>query len=161
MWGHLAARCPQARRDRNVSPEHAASGLFTKSSALTFGKTIMSFTRMRTGKRGEELAAAHLAEAGYRIVERNYRCIFGEIDIVAEEGETLVFVEVKSRRTEAYGDPQLAVGHEKQKKISRIAMNYLSEKRLRHRQARFDVVAVKLRPTGSRIELIRNAFELS
>ena len=52
----------------------------------------MSLMRMRTGKRGEELAAAYLAEAGCRIVERNYRCIFGEIDIVAEEGETLVFI---------------------------------------------------------------------
>lgn len=121
----------------------------------------MSLMRMRTGKRGEELAAAYLAEAGYRIVERNYRCIFGEIDIVAEEGETLVFVEVKSRRSEAYGDPQLAVGHEKQKKISRIAMHYLAESRLRHRPARFDVVAVKLLPEGHKIELIRDAFELA
>ena len=120
----------------------------------------MSLMRMRTGKRGEELAAAYLAEAGYRIVERNYRCIFGEIDIVAEEGETLVFVEVKSRRSEAYGDPQLAVGHEKQKKISRIAMHYLEERRLRHRLARFDVIAVKLLPSGHKIELIRNAFEI-
>jgi putative endonuclease len=121
----------------------------------------MSFMRISTGKRGEELAAAHLAVVGYRIVERNYRCVFGEIDIVAEEGETLVFVEVKSRRSTAYGDPQLAVGPQKQKKISRIAMNYLSERRLRHRQARFDVVAVKLRPAGPGIEIIRNAFELS
>ena len=120
----------------------------------------MSYVRISTGKRGEELAAAHLAEAGYRIIERNYRCLFGEIDIVAEEGETLVFVEVKSRRSEAYGDPQLAVGYEKQKKISRIAMHYLKEKRLCHRSARFDVVAVKLLPAGHRIELIRNAFEL-
>ena len=121
----------------------------------------MSLMRISTGKRGEELAAAYLAEAGYRIVERNYRCIFGEIDIVAEEGETLVFVEVKSRRSEAYGDPQLAVGYEKQKKISRIAMHYLEEKRLRRRPARFDVVAVKLLPAGHRVELIRNAFELT
>jgi putative endonuclease len=121
----------------------------------------MSLMRISTGKRGEELAAAYLAEAGYRIVERNYRCLFGEIDIVAEEGETLVFVEVKSRRSEAYGDPQLAVGHEKQKKISRIAMHYLEEKRLRHCPARFDVVAVKLLPSGHKIELIRNAFELA
>ena len=120
----------------------------------------MSLMRMRTGKRGEELAAVHLAEAGYRIIERNYRCLFGEIDIVAEEAETLVFVEVKSRRSEAYGDPQLAVGHEKQKKISRIAMHYLEEKHLRHRLARFDVIAVKLLPSGHKIELIRNAFEI-
>jgi putative endonuclease len=121
----------------------------------------MSFMRISTGKTGEALAAAHLAEAGYRVIERNYRCLFGEIDIVAEEGETLVFVEVKSRRSAAYGDPQQAVGYQKQKKISRIAAHYLQEKRLCNRAARFDVVAVKLLPAGPRIELIRNAFELA
>ena len=121
----------------------------------------MSFGRIRTGKQGEDLAAAHLAENGYRILERNYRSVFGEIDIVAEEGDTLVFVEVKSRRSEAYGDPQLAVGPEKQRKISRVAMSYLSEKGWNRRPARFDIVAVKLRPSGNLIELIRNAFELA
>lgn len=121
----------------------------------------MSLMRISTGKRGEDLAASFLAEAGYRIIERNYRCLFGEIDIVAEEGETLVFVEVKSRRSNAYGDPQVAVGHQKQKKISRISVYYLEERHLRHRPARFDVVAVKLLPAGHRVELIRNAFELA
>lgn len=121
----------------------------------------MSFRRMRTGKQGEDLAAAHLEQNGYRILERNYRSVFGEVDIVAEEGDTLVFVEVKSRRSEAYGDPQLAVGPEKQRKISRAAMGYLSERGLNRRPARFDIVAVKLRPSGNTIELIRDAFELS
>jgi putative endonuclease len=121
----------------------------------------MSLMRISTGKRGEELAAAYLAEAGYRIIERNYRCLFGEIDIVAEEGETLVFVEVKSRCSDAYGDPQLAVGRQKQRKISMISVHYLAERHLRHRPARFDVVAVKLLPAGHRIELIRNAFEFA
>ena len=121
----------------------------------------MTFRRIRTGKQGEDLAAAHLAENGYRILERNYRSVFGEIDIVAEEGDTLVFVEVKSRRAEAYGDPQLAVGPKKQRKISRVAMSYLSEKGWNRRPARFDIVAVKLRPSGNLIELIRNAFELA
>jgi putative endonuclease len=116
---------------------------------------------MRRGKKGEELAAVYLAEAGYRILERNYRCLFGEIDIVAQDGETLVFVEVKSRTSDAYGDPQLAVGRRKQQKLSLISVHYLAERRLRHRPARFDVVAVKLLPAGHRIELIRNAFELS
>jgi putative endonuclease len=120
----------------------------------------MSLMRKRTGKKGEDLAADHLLEAGFRIVERNYRCAFGEIDIVADEGETLVFIEVKSRRSETYGAPQLAVGREKQKTISRIAMYYLQEKRLSHRLARFDVVAVKMLPSGCEIELIRNAFEM-
>ena len=121
----------------------------------------MSLTGKRTGKKGEDLAAAYLTETGYRIIERNYRCVFGEIDIVAWEGETLVFAEVKSRRTEAYGAPELAVGREKQNKISKIALNYLSEKHLHRFPARFDVVAVKLLPAGTRIELIRDAFELS
>jgi putative endonuclease len=120
----------------------------------------MSYIRISTGKRGEELAAVYLAEAGYRILERNYRCLFGEVDIVAEEGETLVFVEVKSRRSTEYGDPQLAVGREKQKKISRIATNYLTERHWCHRPARFDVVAVKMLPGNHSIELIRNAFDL-
>ncbi|MCE5264879.1 MAG: YraN family protein [Deltaproteobacteria bacterium] len=121
----------------------------------------MSLTRIHMGRRGEEIAAAHLAKAGYRIIEHNYRCPFGEIDIVAEEGETVVFVEVKCRSSERYGDPQLAVGREKQKKMARIAMHYLSEKRLCSRPARFDVVAVKLLPGRVQIELIRDAFEVS
>jgi putative endonuclease len=120
----------------------------------------MSLTGKRTGEKGEDLAVAYLAEAGFRIIERNYRCLFGEIDIVAEEGETLVFVEVKSRRSVAYGDPLLAVGRRKQKKISCVSLQYLSNKNLRHRPVRFDVVAVMLLPSGNRIELIRNAFEL-
>jgi len=121
----------------------------------------MSLAGKRTGKRGEELAAAYLAEAGFRIVERNYRCSFGEIDIVAEEGKTLVFIEVKSRRTAAYGDPLLAVGFRKQQKISRISLQYLADRHLCHRPARFDVVGVTLQPAGHRIELIRNAFEFA
>jgi putative endonuclease len=121
----------------------------------------MSYRGKRTGEKGEELAAAHLAQSGYRIIERNYRCIFGEVDIVAEDDEAIVFVEVKSRRTDAYGDPQLAVGREKQKKISLVSLHYLSERKLRHRPARFDVVAVTW-PDGRgkpAIEHFPNAFE--
>jgi len=118
-------------------------------------------TGIRTGKRGEELAAACLREAGYRILDRNYRCLFGEIDIVAEEGGSLVFVEVKSRRSDAYGPPQLAIGRQKQKKISRASLHYLSEKRLNPRRVRFDVVAIRMTPAGNRVELIRDAFEFS
>ncbi len=90
----------------------------------------MSLAKKDTGIRGEELAAAHLVESGYRVIERNYRCVFGEIDIVAEEGETLVFVEVKCRRSDAYGAPELAIGQRKQKKISAVALQYLCEHRL-------------------------------
>lgn len=120
----------------------------------------MSLSGKNTGEKGEELAALYLVDEGYRIIERNYRCRFGEIDIVAEENDTLVFVEVKCRRSDSYGDPQLAVGRDKRKKISLISLIYLAEKHLQHRTARFDVVAVKMLPAGHSIELIRNAFEL-
>jgi putative endonuclease len=121
----------------------------------------MTFVRLSVGKRGEELASAYLAKAGYRIVEQNYRCVFGEIDIIAEEGNNIVFIEVKSRRSTSYGVPQLAVGYKKQRKISMVALNYLEEKHKHNINARFDVVAVKLLPSGTSIELIKNAFELA
>ncbi len=118
-------------------------------------------SKRQTGAFGEEIAAAHLTKLGYRILEKNYRCPLGEIDMVAREGGQIVFVEVKSRRNEQYGDPQSAVDRKKQQKISMIAQYYLKEKRLYGRQARFDVLAVRLLPEGHRIELIRNAFEVA
>jgi len=117
--------------------------------------------RIQTGKRGEEFAVAYLKKNGYRIIERNYKCHYGEIDIVAKEGNTVVFVEVKSRKSEDFGDPQTAVGWEKQKKISRVALAYLKEKHRYPCDARFDVVAIKMMPAGNMIELIQNAFEFA
>ena len=121
----------------------------------------MTFSRLKTGKKGEELAADFLTKAGYRIIERNYRCVFGEIDIVAEEGNTLVFVEVKSRRSASYGEPQLAVGYRKQRKISTVALNYIEEKQRQGSSARFDVVSIRMTFPKPAIELIKNAFELA
>jgi putative endonuclease len=115
----------------------------------------------RTGKLGEELAAGHLKNEGYRIVEKNYRCPFGEMDIVARDGDCIVFVEVKSRRSVRYGDPQMAVGARKQETLSKIAQYYLKEKNLHGCRARFDVVAVRILPEGNRIDLIRSAFDLA
>ena len=119
------------------------------------------FDRKRTGKKGEDIAVAYLISRGYRIVERNYKCPLGEIDIVARDGDEIVFVEVKSRKSEEFGDPQLAVGLKKQKKVSRISLAYLKEKHLYPCNARFDVVAIKMLPDGSTVELIQNAFELA
>lgn len=114
-----------------------------------------------TGRTGEEQAVRFLVKAGYRIMDRNYRCPFGEIDIIALDGRTIVFVEVKSRRTESYGEPELAVGRDKQRKISRIALNYLQEKNLTSSNARFDVVALKILPTGKQLKHIQDAFDLA
>lgn len=114
------------------------------------------------GAMGEELAAAFLQRAGYRIVERNFRCKGGEADIVARDGKTLVFVEVKTRRSMAYGPPQLAVTPFKQRQISKAALTWLAKNRLQDAPARFDVIAVMLCADGThRIEHIPNAFDLA
>lgn len=116
--------------------------------------------RIDTGKRGEAIAAAYLERMGYAVLERNYRCVFGEIDIVARDGATICFVEVKSRRSARYGDPQLAVTRRKQEKVIRTARHYLAGRGLEDRPARFDVAAIRLSPDGAgAVDLIRNAFE--
>lgn len=113
------------------------------------------------GKKGEDIAAACLRKEGYRIVERNYRCLYGEVDIIAMDAKDIVFIEVKSRKSDNFGSPEEAVGITKQKKISRVALNYLREKGLDDYNARFDIVAIRFMPQGNRVKLIRNAFDLS
>jgi putative endonuclease len=123
-------------------------------------KAPKDMRRIRTGKQGEDIAVAHLRKTGYQIVAQNYRCLYGEVDIIARDGDTIVFIEVKSRKSETFGQPQEAVGLEKQKKLSRISLHYLQQKRLESCNARFDVIAVKMLPGGTRIDLIQNAFNL-
>ncbi len=114
-----------------------------------------------TGHYGEEVAVAYLKQKGYSIVERNYRKRFGEIDIIAENGETVVFVEVKTRRSTRYGSPFDAVDDRKQKKMSRVALAYLNSRKLFDKLARFDVVAVMLRDgSPPEIEIVQDAFEI-
>jgi len=122
---------------------------------------VKDLSRIRTGRKGEELAAAYLQSLGYRILERNYRCPLGEIDIVARDKDAIVFVEVKSRKTEEFGDPELAVGKTKQRKLTLISLYYLAQKNDSPMEARFDVVAVKMLRNRTEVKLIRDAFELS
>jgi putative endonuclease len=112
------------------------------------------------GKKGEELALRFLKKKGYQIIEKNYVCKMGEMDIIAKEKDTLVFVEVKTRTSTTFGPPQLAVNSSKQRQLSKVALNYLKEKRLGDVKARFDVVAILLGQKGEEIELIRDAFDL-
>ena len=117
---------------------------------------------LRFGARGENMACRALQEIGLDIICRNYRVTSGEIDIVARDGATVCFVEVKSRRSERYGDPQLAVHAKKQEKMIRTARHYLAGHGLEDRPARFDVAAIRLSPDGAgAVDLIRNAFELN
>lgn len=113
------------------------------------------------GSRGERAAARFLRGKGYRILERGCRSRVGEIDLVALEGRTIVLVEVKTRRSDKGGTPAEAVGHEKQRRLTRAALGYLKARNLLEQRARFDVVAVTW-PEGSRrpvIDHFQNAFE--
>jgi putative endonuclease len=120
----------------------------------------MTQERLSLGKMGEDLAVAQLRALKYRIIERNFKCALGEIDIIAREKDTLVFVEVKTRRTRDFEGPAAAVNQRKQRQLSRVALTYLNQKKLAEIPARFDVVAVELIPPVPRIEVIRNAFDL-
>ena len=112
-----------------------------------------------TGKTGEGIASGFLTQNGYQILDVNYRCPIGEIDIVAREKGELVFVEVKTRKSSALGYPEQAVGTAKQKKMSQLALWYLRDKKVGDAPVRFDVVAILLLPSGNDIRLIRNAFD--
>lgn len=114
-----------------------------------------------TGIAGEELAAGYLRELGYAILARNFRCRGGEVDIIAKDGATLVFVEVKTRRNAAFGVPQLAVTPFKQRQIAKAAQTWLAKNRKFGVAARFDVLTVQLRPNAPAVfEHIINAFDL-
>ena len=108
------------------------------------------------GARGESSAVQLLVGKGYRIVERNFRCKSGELDIVAFDGEVLCFVEVRTRADDAHGAAELAVTRQKQKQVARVALHFISLRDPIFKRSRFDVVAI----TGDRVELIQDAWRL-
>ena len=117
--------------------------------------------RQKFGAQSEDLAVWYLKKNGYKILEQNYRTQLGEIDIIAKDKKTLVFVEVKSRRSIRYGSPKWSVTHQKQRKISMVALQYLKKTRQTDAAARFDVVAVISNQDEPQIEVVKNAFELA
>lgn len=96
------------------------------------------------GRRGEEVAIQYLLSRDYKIIERNFRTRFGEIDIIAKEKNELVFIEVKTRSSGQYGEPCEAVDDRKIKHILRVAEYYIYIKRVRNIYIRFDVIEVKV-----------------
>jgi putative endonuclease len=108
------------------------------------------------GKRGEDRACQYLRALGYRIVERNFRCKLGELDIIARDGSTLVFTEVRSRTDSRHGTPLETVTWPKQRRIAQVASYYLSVRQPRFDTCRFDVVGI----TGENIEHVKDAFRL-
>jgi putative endonuclease len=119
----------------------------------------MTIRRQQLGISGELLAVEELERRGYAIVARRYRTVCGEIDIVAEDGDTLVFVEVKARATAEFGTAAEAVTFRKQRRLVRMARDYLTRAAIADRPCRFDVVAIDDVETAPRIEVFRHAFE--
>jgi putative endonuclease len=111
------------------------------------------------GRFGEQLAVRHLEAAGFEILDRNWRCAEGEIDIVAADGETLVVCEVKTRSGTSFGDPSEAVVGAKAARVRRLALRWLAARDLRWRDLRFDVVTVLRRREGDPVvRHMRGAF---
>ena len=105
------------------------------------------------GRAGEDLAADALMRDGYLIITRNFRCRYGEIDLVAEHGDDLVFVEVKTRRSVTFGLPEEAITRSKQRKLIQCAASYLDLYEYSERSWRIDVVAIQFSPTGKFLEM--------
>ena len=130
-----------------VGAENASVGRMSTDPRHDFGKT------------GEDLACAELARRGYAILARRYRTRYGEIDIVARDGQSIVFVEVKARAGGEFGGAAAAVTAWKQRRITNMAVNYLSRHRLHDRPCRFDVVTVDIVDGAARVEVYPHAFE--
>ncbi len=122
----------------------------------------MSFTRQTLGKEAEAAAERFLRQKGYRILDRNVRIGRGELDIVARVGETLIFIEVKARRTDHYGGVAHAVTARKERQLIQLAARYLARHRLEHQPCRFDVLLYDAgAPDSPVLEHIEHAFEVA
>ena len=122
---------------------------------------MMKNRRQKFGEEGEALAVRYLKKAGYKIIETNYRTRLGEIDIIAKDKDTIVFVEVKTRTSVQFGSPKWAVTPKKQKKISMVALYYLKATNQSAAKARFDVVTIISNRDKPQVEIIQNAFDLA
>ena len=121
----------------------------------------MKGARKRLGDAGEEIATRELVRRGYVVRERNWRCPEGELDIIAEQGESLVFVEVRTRRGDRFGTPEESITLAKRAHLIAAAQTYLQAHSLPDRDWRIDVVAVEMSDRGrlQRVDVIENAIE--
>jgi putative endonuclease len=120
----------------------------------------MSRARQSLGKIGEDLACEELRRRGYAILARRYRRRGGELDIVARDGRTVVFVEVKTREGCEFGAGAESITALKRRRIADVALDYLVRHRLTESACRFDVVSIELNEAGPKIELYQNAFDV-
>ncbi len=118
----------------------------------------MSFDGRNLGKTGEDIAVGFLESSGFKILECNWKCPLGEIDIIAEDGAEIVFVEVKTKGGSGFGSPEEMVNRKKQAKLIKLAQYYLKEKNL-DVSFRFDVVAIEFEGERKIIKLTKNIIE--
>ena len=121
----------------------------------------MTRARLDLGKWGEQLALKKIKSLGYKCVASNYRCPLGEIDLIARDGDTLVFIETKTRRGRSLGYAKEAINEKKRRQLSKVALFYMKANNCCDIKSRFDVVAINLNENRREIEVIRNAFELA
>ena len=121
----------------------------------------MTRERLDLGKWGEQLALKKIKSLGYKCVASNYRCPLGEIDLIARDGDTLVFIETKTRRGRSLGYAKEAINERKRRQLSKVALFYMKANNCCDIKSRFDVVAINLNENRREIEVIRNAFELA
>ena len=119
----------------------------------------MSHDRVALGKTGENLACGELERRGYVILARRYRRRGGELDVIARDGQTLVFVEVKTRDGRAFGEGVDAVTARKRRRITQVALDYVARHGLTDCPCRFDVVSIQIDGSRSTIHLFRSAFD--
>jgi len=116
--------------------------------------------RQVRGRQGEQVAEEFLRAQGYTILARNYRVALGEIDLIVQDRQTLVFVEVRTHSGAIFGDPLASVNVRKQRQIAKAALQYLIRNGLMEREARFDVVGIRWEDEQARLTHIKSAFEL-
>jgi putative endonuclease len=119
----------------------------------------MSQIRQTLGRVGEDLACAELEKRGYEVLERRYRRRGGELDIVARDGRTVVFIEVKTRESRDFGDASEAVTARKRWRMTQLALDYLARHNLTECACRFDVVAIHMENELPVVEIHQNAFD--
>ena len=121
----------------------------------------MTKQRLDLGRFGEDLAYKQLKRLGYKKIIRNYRCPLGEVDLIATDGDTLAFIEIKTRKGRSTGYAKEAVNARKRRQLSKVALFYMKSNDCNEVKARFDVVAISLKTVEPKIEVIKNAFELA
>ena len=121
----------------------------------------MTRERLDLGHLGEKIALKKIKGLGYKLIAKNYRCVLGEIDLIARDGDSLVFIEIKTRKGASIGYAKEAVDQKKMKQISKAALTYMKENDCYDAKSRFDVIAINIKGNKKEIEVIKNAFELA